>query len=239
MRKNAPDLVAVTFWGSLWPNLVATLVGVIVGLPTALWLNRRFLAHAHRLEQARERTQLASSLAVVSDTLSANLPRFEEVTSGVAAGLFTYDTEIDVGAWDGVRDEFPRLLHDPELLGRLASHFWRVQAFERLNQMWAERCLEKHDPSRPWKSKVWLRADVVRLGDALHSEAKTLRDEIERVMVSLEVPFPSRRIAGAPASYLLGRPIDVLPAAEQAEADSFRQAVAQGDVTAFLPTPGA
>jgi hypothetical protein len=226
----------VAFWGSLWPNLVATLVGVIVGLPTALWLNRRFLAHAHRLEQARERSQVASMLAVVSDTLSANLPRFKEASTAVAAGLFTYDTEIDVAAWDGVRGELPRLLNDPELLGRLSSHFSRVQAFEHLNETWATRCREKDDPSANWKSKIWLRADVVRLGDGLHSEAKILQDEVERVILHLDEPLPSRRIAGSPASYLAGRPIEALPAPYQSEADSFRQAVAEGDLTAFLPT---
>jgi hypothetical protein len=174
-------------------------------------------------------------LAAVSDTLSANVPRFKEASTAVAAGLFTYDTEIDVGAWEGVRDEFPRLLHDPELLGRLSSHFWRIQAFEHLNQTWAARIREKDDPSANWKSKVWLRADVVRLGDALHSEAEILRDEVERVITQLDAPPPSRRIAGSPASYLLGSPIETLPAPLQSEADSFRQAVAEGDLTDFLP----
>jgi hypothetical protein len=149
----------------------------------------------------------------------------------VAASFFTYDPEIDVGTWEGIRDELPRLLDDPELLGRLSSHFVRTDALLRMNESWVER---GRAPEKT-RSDVLLRADIVRLADALHAESGVLRDEVEAVVHRLDTPPPTRRIPAAPTSYLSGRPVDELPEKYRNRAATFRRAVASGDLSEFFP----
>ena len=165
-----------SFASALWPSLVATLVGIICGLPIALWLNRRFVAHAQHVSEEGQRAELTDALAVLTDALALNIPRLDEVGSAVAADLYTYYTELDTATWDSVRDTIASLLHDPELLGRLAYHFSRVSAVDSLNARWTDSVDEDLNRSR----KVMSRADIVRLVDDVKAEAELLRSGVEK-----------------------------------------------------------
>jgi len=66
-----------TFFTSFWPNLAATIFGVIVRLPVALWLHRKGHAAIERDKLQAERTRLLRSLKMIEGSIAANRPRLE------------------------------------------------------------------------------------------------------------------------------------------------------------------
>lgn len=124
------------FLNAFWPNLASTVLGLIFGLPIALWTNRRIVAHAEGQKEREDKAALLHTLDVISRALEFNRTRLEHVLDTISGGTVPFDTALDCSAWDASKDGFNPTLTDPQLRQALAYHFSRMQAIARLNEVY-------------------------------------------------------------------------------------------------------
>jgi hypothetical protein len=193
---NTAALVAASspsFWDQLWPALVATIAGVVVGVPVALQVNAAIAARAARAAEAEARKRLVAGLIVVTVSLEANVARLKDISETVGAGRAPFDAGLDTARWDAVRDEVVEHLDDPDLKGRLASHFAGTEVLARLLRMYLDlvagmaATLEGSQVTRQA-----LAGNLIQRAGALEEEARRLIAELDEITggVPLESQSP-------------------------------------------------
>jgi hypothetical protein len=120
-----------TYWESFWPELAATLVGVVVGVPLALLINRWTYGWQQKRARAAAAQRLATALTVVLESLTWNRDRAKKLGQ-VEESEEILDSGLEVGRWEVVRDQVVAELGDAELQGKLAYFFSQVSALDRL-----------------------------------------------------------------------------------------------------------
>ena len=88
----------VTFWDAFWPNVASTVLGVILGLPAALWLNRQAVAHGERIRIASERAKVAQALSVVAQAMKHNAEQLTNLVTILSGDKAQFDLPLDTGS---------------------------------------------------------------------------------------------------------------------------------------------
>ena len=122
------------FWVAFLPNVAATLVGVLVGVPLALLINRRAVLHGEAARAVAEKARVADALEVVSKALTYNATPLETLVQTLEQGKAQLDLPLDTSAWGAVKADVSGIV-EPELRRRLAFHFSRLEALVELNSM--------------------------------------------------------------------------------------------------------
>jgi hypothetical protein len=122
------------FFGSFLADTAATVLGLFVGLPLAMWANRKLAERGEERRREEEQLRLAHALEVVSHALSHNRLRFEFLSLVLADTHATFDPALDYSAWEATRGEIAPLLRNSELQQRLAYHFARIRSLTDLHK---------------------------------------------------------------------------------------------------------
>ena len=127
------DAASSSFWSKFWPAVVATFVGVAVGVPGALRIQRVLTGQADRTAKQEDdnlrrnvMATLARSVRSNSVALSALHDRLANEHSGAALV-----TRIDLGTWEATRDEAVRLITDQPLRVALVRYVSRLAGCDR------------------------------------------------------------------------------------------------------------
>ena len=123
-----------TFLDAFWPNLASTVLGLILGLPIALWTNRKIMAHVESQKEREDRLALLHTLDVISRALEHNRGRLRYMHDSISGGRVPFDPALDYSAWDASKEGFNPSFTDPQLRQALAYHFSRMQSIARLNE---------------------------------------------------------------------------------------------------------
>lgn len=124
----------MTFWSDFWPNLASTLVGVGVGVPFGLWLNRKAVEHGDTARRKAERTEVAHTLQVLCDALKDNLTRLQTFSAVLARRETLFDTGLDASAWAALQAGLTSELKKPALRQQLARFFARLGGVISMNE---------------------------------------------------------------------------------------------------------
>ena len=124
------------FWEAFWPNFASTLIGLLLGLPFALWTDRQITARSERRQRKEERNRLANSLDTLSRALSFNRERLKCLVQSLSNNRAPFDPALDYSAWDAVKSEIIQHLHNPTLQQRIAYHFSRMEAVTKLSDLY-------------------------------------------------------------------------------------------------------
>src|SRR5947208_9315445 len=111
------------FFSAFWPNAAATLVGVILGLPVALWVNRLAVKGAARAARENQIQRVDHALQVLVSAMEANRNLLQEYAEILAASRLRWRLAVDTSAWDAIKEDFVAELTDPALRRRIAFHF--------------------------------------------------------------------------------------------------------------------
>jgi hypothetical protein len=113
------------FWWDVASNTIATFLGVLMGIPAALaverLLERRSEAKGRRAADARQR----EAVRLVARTLERNIQGVESLQRAIAAGETNLTPQLDATTWNVLRHELSGL--PIELLADLSLVFNRVE----------------------------------------------------------------------------------------------------------------
>lgn len=122
------------FFLAFWPNAAATLVGIIFGLPIALWVNRLALRGVERVALKSQSQRLDHALQVLISAMETNKGILQEYTQILSESKIRWRLGLDVSAWDAIKTDFIGELTDPALRRNLAFHFAQLLFLTNLNQ---------------------------------------------------------------------------------------------------------
>jgi hypothetical protein len=185
------------FLEAFWPNLAATIVGVVLGVPIAFWINRRMLAAGERAKLTDDKHQLTRSLEVIRDALNANHTQLTRLVALLDADHVPLDTRLNIAAWEAVKSEVIRTLRDPLLQARFAAHFERLHTVNTLNALHLENILGvsaalKSAPLTPPTKEV--------IKDELRALAVRLRNESVELIQQIGLAARAHRLSLSPST---------------------------------------
>lgn len=121
------------FFIAFWPNLVSTIIGVALGVPIALYLNRELTNQSRVHEATRQATQLASAADVLIESCDYNIRVLGAIATLSADGEIMRRPDLRTTTWDALCGVVSSHLEDPELLQLLSHHWLRLKRLEELN----------------------------------------------------------------------------------------------------------
>jgi hypothetical protein len=122
------------FVTAFWPNAAATIVGVVLGLPVALWINRLALKNTERGAHRAQVQRLDHALQVLISAMESNQSLLAEYANVLSESKVSWRLNLDVSAWDAIKADIVAELTDPDLRRQLAFHFMKLNALRDLNQ---------------------------------------------------------------------------------------------------------
>lgn len=112
-----------SFWPGLWSNGIATLIGVAVGVPIALRIDRNRRASGSRADQAADAERLRRVIEALRSAIDGNSAVLDGLADSVRRKKVPLDVSFNVAVWEAVRPDVVRLIDDPDLQVRLATYF--------------------------------------------------------------------------------------------------------------------
>jgi hypothetical protein len=123
------------FWEAFWPGLAATGVGTfvgaflgVVGSRWILWLSER-----HNSREAQQQTSIAMGVLLIA--VAKNRHALHALAEIYGRGQWAYDAYLDTATWDTMRSQIGPNLHNPELLGHLATFFDELEIFQQMSRL--------------------------------------------------------------------------------------------------------
>lgn len=121
------------FLRAFLPDLAATVLGVVLGLPAALYVNRRLTQHQEALEKARSTARRNDAIKVLIGALEYNQQLLERVLDLAPKCEAHRYLDLRTTTWDAVHPWFTPLCPHPELLQALSHHWLRLHNLQGLN----------------------------------------------------------------------------------------------------------
>jgi hypothetical protein len=119
---------------AFWPNAAATLVGIVFGLPIALWVNRLALKGAARASLKSQSQRLDHALQILMSAMESNQRILQEYAQVLSESKVRWRLNLDVSAWEAIKTDFIGELTDPSLRRQVAFHFTQLLVLTNLNQ---------------------------------------------------------------------------------------------------------
>jgi len=120
------------FLDSFLPNILSTLIGVIVGLPTALYANRKLNAFSNRSKKLEQLNRLSKSIEITNNSIINNKTALITMLANVNEKTSVLTTNLDITSWDIVKNELINNQINPIITNKLAYYFNQITNIEIL-----------------------------------------------------------------------------------------------------------
>lgn len=111
------------FWLDVLSNLIATIIGVALGIPTAQWLQGRSERGQRRADAARVR----DAIGVLIECIQKNVRGLDSAREHLARGDRVFGTHVDLDTWESVRPTITTLVKNPTVYASCADLFARFR----------------------------------------------------------------------------------------------------------------
>lgn len=112
------------FWLNALSNLVATLIGIIFGLPAALWLDRVFRKRAENAKALETKKRARKILTILEAELYDDTEMMNQFHEDVANSYYPVRTE----SWEALSDGGDlRWIEDQEAIYHLSIAYARIR----------------------------------------------------------------------------------------------------------------
>lgn len=122
------------FWEDFWPNMAATAIGIVLGAPAALWINRQVVKSANEEKEREDYVRVCNALRTISVTMSENLSELVKNKAFYEKRAAQVMPRINATVWDAVKADILNHLHNPELKRDLANHFASLNQILQKNE---------------------------------------------------------------------------------------------------------
>ena len=163
------------FLDAFWPNVAATLVGVVLGLPVALWVNRLATSRSTADARAAQELRVDHALQVLTSAFESNTTLLRDYSDVLAASKVRWNIGLDLSAWSAIREDLAAELTDPAFRRKVAFHFSQLSLLRRLNDEYLGFAFGTNaSMSSAEQTKTSIRSNMQSLCDQLHAEAVEL-----------------------------------------------------------------
>jgi len=173
----------VSFWAGFWPNLAATLLGVIVGLPCALWINRKSESRRRERDAEQEREDLVVSLRAVLDAIDRNRG-YLGVAAQLQVGHYLVQRDLDFSTWEVVGTRTVAMLRSAGNSRMIARHFERLKELDGL----IVRLLDTYVGPSAALIQINIPREAIRVH--INSLADLLFREIDEIDAAIRADYP-------------------------------------------------
>ncbi len=122
------------FFQAFWPNLAATVLGIALGVPIALVLNRRIFEYQRRFETGEQYRRLCDAIDVLVGACEYNIKILDKMRELSLSGRVMHNPDLRLTTWDAVGSILARNSSEPELLQILSHHWLRLRNIQDLNE---------------------------------------------------------------------------------------------------------
>lgn len=126
------------FWESFWP----TVLGVILGIPVALGLNRLVQRGAERAKSKERAARLQEVARLLRESLEWNAKKLRRVAES-NDDFVELISEIELDSWSALRNDAFELIPSMELRHDLANHFEQVTRIVSMDEQRTQRFLAR------------------------------------------------------------------------------------------------
>lgn len=121
------------FLQSFWPNLAATLIGIVLGVPIALALNELVLRRQRRQEAEDQHRQAIGSIDVLVAACRYNIGVLDTIRTAAEEGKVMHSPDLRLTTWEVVSPVFCTIVSDSEILQVLSHHWLRLKRIQALS----------------------------------------------------------------------------------------------------------
>ncbi len=121
------------FLDAFWPNLAATVLGVVLGVPIALFLNRHLLERQRRFEAAETNRRLMNAIDVLAGACQYNIKVLDTMRELSLSGQVMHNPDLRLTTWDAVGTILSSSCSEPDLLQMLSHHWLRLRRIQILS----------------------------------------------------------------------------------------------------------
>ncbi|UMR31995.1 hypothetical protein MJ904_07415 [Massilia sp. MB5] len=169
------------FFDAFWPNLAATLVGIVLGAPIALAINQRMLSKQRRLQADDARAQIKDAIDVLVSACKYNIGVLKVICGEALAGRAMHSPDLRVTTWDAVGQILCASSSNPELLQMLSHHWLRLQRLQVLSDEIFAREVAKSLPP------IEDQSIMLEFWRVLHDNSLSLSAHAEEAVKKLEM----------------------------------------------------
>jgi hypothetical protein len=174
-------------WPGFWAHVLATLVGVVIGLTVGWWVFRPDLTHGV-LRRASSPAEVAYAAELLALALDANRPKLERLAQLTAQHQAVYDTGLEASAWDALQPFLAAGTGTP-IRPRLAHHFARVANIRGLSDLLLRYTVGPESAlDGASQLRRQLQDTISSTAAELDREAGELAGELRRVRSALPAP---------------------------------------------------
>lgn len=120
------------FLEAFWPNLAATVIGIVLGVPIALALNELILRRQRRLQTEDQYRQVRGAIEVLVAACRYNIGVLDSIRSAAEEGKAMHSPDLRLTAWDVVSPVICTIISDSEALQMLSHHWLRLKRIQAL-----------------------------------------------------------------------------------------------------------
>jgi hypothetical protein len=159
---------------------MATTLGLIIGVPLSLWVNRRIILYSENLKDKEKKQRLSIALQTLIQSLNENIQRLDDIAHILQLERLKLGFILDTSAWEAVKPEVIQYLHEPNLQGKIAYHFAKLSSFEKLNLLYQDYNIGiLSSIMETQEVKASLKATLIGQASNLSSEAKEIIEGIK------------------------------------------------------------
>ena len=129
------------FLSEFLPGFSATVLGIVLGFPVALYVNYRLTIFQNGQEQAREFRLRADLVGVIERSLSYNEKNLGRIAEHCAEKTAMRNPDLQLTTWEVIGHSFSRLCREPELLQLLSHHWLRLEKLDQMNKEMFDRAV--------------------------------------------------------------------------------------------------
>jgi len=121
-----------TFLDAFWPNFAATVIGIALGVPVALCLNRKAVELASKQAKAEDDARLKNALVFLVASIDHNVEKLAVFQESLNGNSLVFELGIDVAAWDATQSQITKILGNPDLYRKMALHYSSLENIMRI-----------------------------------------------------------------------------------------------------------
>ena len=168
------------FWEAFWPNAWATLLGVILGLPAAMAINRWWAGHTNKQERIRQLHQAHDAIELLIHSVRENIKALSVMSVVGNENLVLLSFELDTATWEETKADVFLFLDLMSARKVLSEHFRKLRKLERLNERHVSLVLGVEGVNLKNSSEL-----TAQFSRRVAKDGVKMNEEAQRVLIAL------------------------------------------------------